>query len=437
MYGSAGMRRKSKKASSPAFHAQEPNMKFIAGVPVMNYHLAYKGSSLSEMQRDNVREKWVIVLKPDASDSDINVLCEKGNRCNFFGHPSSGGVPFIEVQGSEQDLQEMLEHHGEPSAAAGMVEFIEPDLPVRAIPEIHGEPSAAAASWGLERVGVAQRNGEGNGAHVYVMDTGIRTTHSDFGGRAIATLDMTSGSTTECNGAASCAADRDGHGTHCSGTVGGRTYGVAPGATLHAVKVLSDQGDGDWSWIYASLDWIATQGARPAAASMSLGGGGPLSAVEVAIDAAVSAGVTVVVAAGNENDDACNYSPSFVPSAITVGSTDSRDQRSYFSSYGSCTNIWAPGSAITSADAWGDNDEAVMSGTSMSCPHVSGAVALLLESNPTWTPGQVLQSMLATAEADAISGLFSDDTNRLLFVGGGGSPSPQPTPTEAPTKQNK
>merc|ERR1719416_135289 len=156
--------------------------------------------------------------------------------------------------------------------------------------------------------------------------TGVRVSHNDFGGRGIPALDMTSGSPVECNGAASCAADRQGHGTHCAGTAAGTQYGVAPSATVRAVKVLSDQGSGSWSWSYGALDWLAQSSVRPSIASMSLGGSGTQQAMRDAVDAAVNSGVVVVVAGGNSNSDACRFSPAFVPAAITVGSTDSRDR---------------------------------------------------------------------------------------------------------------
>merc|ERR1740129_2155785 len=188
----------------------------------------------------------------------------------------------------------------------------------------------------------------GSGSTVFVIDTGVRLTHQEFGGRAVAALDMSSGSPVECTGDASCARDVDGHGTHCAGSAAGETFGVAPNAAVRSIKVLSDQGSGSWSWSYYALDWLAVNPTRPAVASMSLGGSGNQQAMADAVDVAVNAGVTVVVAGGNSNSDACNFSPAFVPSAITVGSTTSLDARSSFSNYGPCTDIWAPGSSVYS-----------------------------------------------------------------------------------------
>jgi len=271
-----------------------------------------------------------------------------------------------------------------------------------------------------------------------VLDTGVRTTHNDFGSRAIPTLEIVSSTPKECSASdTTCARDVHGHGTHCAGSAGGTTFGVAPGATIHGVKVLSDQGSGATSWIVGAMDWVTRKGSRPAVMSMSLGGKGQSFAYKTAIDDATSSGVTVVVAAGNENDDACGYSPAFVPAAITVGSTDKRDSRSYFSNYGSCVQIYAPGSDILSAGHSYDSHEATMSGTSMACPHVAGAAALLLSAEPALTPEQVLQTLLSKAISGAISNLKFNDPNKLLYVGSGSAPvppSPVPTPpAPAPT----
>merc|ERR1719150_93404 len=195
----------------------------------------------------------------------------------------------------------------------------------------------------------------------------------------------------------------------------------------------TQQASGQWSWSYDALDWLATGRVRPAVASMSLGGSGTQQAMKSAVDAAVNSGVVVVVAAGNKNSDACGFSPAFVPSAITVGSTDSLDRRSSFSNYGSCTNIWAPGSSILSAGHRSDTGTATFSGTSMACPHVAGGAALVLERNPGFNYAKVLETLQNEAIADQITDLRAGDVNRLLFVGEGGAPpSPPLPPTPAP-----
>merc|ERR1719468_945282 len=411
-----------------------PSTKFIAGVPVLNYHTAYEGKgSLGELESEEEQE-WVILVKPGTTDAQVQRMCKTNkNGCNLNGH-MDGGVPFLELRGTERDLEVVLK------SAEGAAKYVEPDAEVRMIPEL--EVNVEASTWGLTRIGADQRGSTGAGATVFVLDTGVRVSHREFSGRAGAALDMTSGSQVVCSGDSSCAADAQGHGTHCAGTAAGASYGVAPTAAVRAIKVLGDDGSGSWSWSYSALDWLATSSVRPAVASMSLGGSGTQQAMKDAVDAAVGAGVTVVVAGGNSNADACGFSPAFIPSAITVGSTTSTDSRSSFSNYGACTNIWAPGSDVVSAEHTSDTGSRSLSGTSMACPHVSGAVALLLEADPSKKSPALLEEMLDNAVWDALSGLKTGDTNALLFVaqgGGGGRPAPTPAPpptppTEAPAQ---
>jgi len=406
--------------------ADDVRTKFIAGVPVVNYHTAYEGKSSLGASDSEMKGEWVVVVKAGTTDAQMQSLCKAApNGCNLMGHPQ-GGVPFMEMTGTESDLNKLVQ------SAKGIIDFIEPDQVVHMIPEIEST-NPEASTWGLNRIGADARGRTGAGATVFVLDTGVRSTHQEFGGRAASALDMSSGSLVECNGNANCAADNQGHGTHCAGTAAGETFGVAPSAAVRSVKVLSDQGSGSWSWSYDALDWLAAgSGAsvRPAVASMSLGGPGSQQAMKTAVDAAVNSGVTVVVAGGNSNTDACGFSPAFVPSAITVGSTTSLDRRSSFSNYGSCTDIWAPGSDVESASHRSDTGSATFSGTSMACPHVSGAAAIILSGNPTMKSSAIIAQMLDDAYLNVISDLKAGDTNALLCVAEGGAP---PTPTPAPT----
>jgi len=398
--------------------------KFISGVPVVNYQAAFEGEAiLGEVAK--TEGEWVVIVNPGTTDEQIQTMCKAASRgCKLTGSPSAGGVPFLEMRGTEADLAAVI--HSAPSA----VKFIEPDQTVEMIPEI--EADVEASTWGLNRIAADQRSRTGGEATIFVLDTGVRVSHTEFQGRAVPALDLTSGSLVECNGDLTCAGDRQGHGTHCAGTAAGETYGVAPGAAVRSIKVLSDSGSGSWSWSYQALDWMAKSEIRPAIASMSLGGSGTQQAMREAVDAAVNSGVTVVVAGGNSNSDACRFSPAFVPSAITVGSTTSSDQRSSFSNYGSCTNIWAPGSNVVSASHTSDDGSKSLSGTSMACPHVSGAAALIQSADQTMKPSAVLQEMLNTAYQNELSGLKFDDTNSLLCVAEGGAPQPVPTPAPAP-----
>jgi len=298
----------------------------------------------------------------------------------------------------------------------------------------------------LNRVGANGRSGpKGQNTHIYILDTGVRTTHQDFGTRAAPGVDFTqdqAGTPVVCNGDLGCAADRQGHGTHCAGSAAGTNYGVATQANVYGMKVLGDSGAGGFAAIVGAIDYMASSDKRPAVGSMSLGGSCPagfcglFGAVATAVDTAVASGVTVVVAGGNSNSDACGFVPAFVPSAITVGSTDSTDARSSFSNYGKCTNIWAPGSAITSASHEDDTGAKTFSGTSMACPHVAGAAAMLLQEFPEFKSEEVLEKLLARSAKNYVTDLKFDDVNALLYVAADAPPPagdvPAPPEPECP-----
>jgi subtilisin family serine protease len=263
------------------------------------------------------------------------------------------------------------------------VAFVEEDQEVFAIGT--QTMDAAGDPWGLDRIDA--RTGlsstysytqTGSGVRVYILDSGIRTTHTEFGGRATAGMtSIADGSgTDDCNG----------HGTHVAGTVGGATYGVAKNVQLVAVRVLGCNGSGSWSGVIAGVDWVTANADRPAVANMSLSGGGS-AAVDLAIANSIASGVTYAVAAGNGNNagvaqNACNYSPARVGAALTIGATTRTDAKTSWSNYGSCVDWFAPGSGIKSAWHLGDNSANTISGTSMATPHTAGVAALYLEANP-------------------------------------------------------
>jgi serine protease len=242
--------------------------------------------------------------------------------------------------------------------------------------------------------------------NVYVIDTGIRSTHTEFGGR-VSTVGHTS--INDGNGTNDC----NGHGTHVAGTIGGATYGVAKGVTLHAVRVLGCNGSGSTSGVIAGIEWVTNNHIKPAVANMSLGGGAS-TALDDAVRNSIAAGVTYAIAAGNSNANACNSSPSRVTQALTVGSSTNTDARSSFSNFGTCVDLFAPGSNITSA--WNTSDTATntISGTSMATPHVAGVAALYLAGDPTATAATVHAAVVNNASLDKLTGVGTGSPNRLL-----------------------
>ena len=271
------------------------------------------------------------------------------------------------------------------------------------------------ASWGLDRIN--QRNlpldsnysfqYNGQGVKAYVIDTGINSAHSEFTGRILpGNSQIADGNgTNDCNG----------HGTHVAGTIGGSTYGVARGVSLVPVRVLDCIGSGTFSGVIAGIDWAIADHASgvPAVANLSLGGGYSL-AVNDAIARLVADGVVVAVAAGNSNANACNYSPSSAPNAITVGASERADNRAAYSNFGTCLDIFAPGSAIVSSWIGSTSATNSISGTSMASPHVAGAAALLLEKNPSFTPAQIQSQLISGATPNKVTSPGTGSANLLL-----------------------
>ncbi|MFF3291789.1 S8 family peptidase [Streptomyces sp. NPDC003023] len=295
---------------------------------------------------------------------------------------------------------------------AGQLKSLRGDSRVLAIEEDQKVTSTATQSnapWGLDRIdqrtgrnGTYTYNRNGSGVTAYIIDTGIDTSHADFGGRARNVFDAFGGNGQDCNG----------HGTHVAGTVGGTTYGVAKGVQLRGVRVLDCEGSGSFSGIIAGFDWVRQNAVKPAVANASLGGGYSSSLNNAATNLANS-GVHLAVAAGNENQDACNVSPASAPGAISVAASDSSDRKASFSNYGSCTDLYAPGVSITSARPGGGS--ASLSGTSMASPHVAGVAALYKSAYGDASSSTVNSWLVNNSTANVISGNVGSTPNRLLF----------------------
>jgi subtilisin family serine protease len=279
------------------------------------------------------------------------------------------------------------------------------------------DTTQTGATWGIDRIdqralplsGTYTYTNNGAGVTAYVIDTGIRITHTQFGGRAVSgfTAVNDGNGTNDCNG----------HGTHVSGTIGGSTYGVAKGVRLVAVRVLDCTGSGTTSGVISGINWVTGNhtGTSPAVANMSLGGGASAS-LDAAVNSSIADGVTYAIAAGNSGANACGFSPARVANAITVGATDSTDTRPTWSNFGTCVDIFAPGVNITSSWATSNTATNTISGTSMATPHVAGVAALYLSHFPTSTPAQVAAALIANSTAGVVKSPGTGSPNRLLFT---------------------
>jgi subtilisin family serine protease len=351
-------------------------------------------------------QRYIVVLKDSAGKVDA-VVGEQSRKSGakaekVFRHALKGYVATL----SESQLAAVQ--------ADARVAYVEPDA------EVQAWTTQTGATWGIDRIdqrnlplsGTFTYTSTGTGVKAYVIDTGIRFSHTQFGGRAVTGYDaVDGGSADDCNG----------HGTHVAGTIGGSTYGVAKGVQLVGVRVLSCSGSGSTSGVIAGVDWVTGNHAagQPAVANMSLGGGAS-SALDSAVQRSINDGVSYAIAAGNGNffgfaQNACNYSPARVGAAMTIGATDSTDRKASWSNFGSCVDWFAPGVSITSA--WYNSTTATrtISGTSMATPHTAGVAALYLQSNPSASPATV-QTALYNATTKSIVTSSNTANNHLLFT---------------------
>ncbi|WP_034383583.1 S8 family peptidase [Deinococcus sp. YIM 77859] len=368
--------------------------------------------------------QYIVVLSEGAARSELGAQDAGGLIRALNLDPQGVTVQHIYTQALSGFAARLSAQNLAQLQADPRVKYIEQDA------RVHATATQSGATWGLDRIDQRNLPLDGNYTYnttasnvtAYIIDTGINTAHTAFGGRAVWGTNTTGdGNNSDCQG----------HGTHVAGTVGSSTWGVAKGVKLVAVKVLGCDGSGTNSGVIAGINWALSNKTGPAVANMSLGGGAS-QAVDDAVNNAASKNLVMAVAAGNENQNACNVSPARAANAITVGSTTNTDARSSFSNYGSCVDLFAPGSNITSTWIGSTTATNTISGTSMATPHVAGAVALILANNPSYTTSQVTSALLNSATTGKVTSAGSGSPNRLLYTGSG-STSTTPAPGTSTT----
>ena len=363
---------------------------------------------------NGVQNQYIVTLKEGYLDSFAKGPSIESSA-QYLSHVYGGRIKQSYQSAISGYVSQMTERQAMRLSMDERVAFVEQD----AYTTIEG--SQGNATWGLDRIdqrtlplnGQFTYGPDASNVHAYVIDTGIRITHADFGGRATTDYDLYNDGNLDCNG----------HGTHVAGTIGGATWGVAKNVRLHSVRVMGCTTSGTVSELIGGIDWVKQYHQSPAVANISITASSVVNSLDNAVRALIQSGVTVAVAAGNYNSDACNFSPASAANAITVGAVGGSDNKAGFSNYGSCVDVWAPGAGITSASNADDFSSRLMGGTSMASPHVAGVAALYLAGNPTASPSTVTQSLVNNASSGSLTGLDASSPNKLVYSWLDGTPS--------------
>ncbi|HET8661336.1 MAG TPA: S8 family serine peptidase [Micromonosporaceae bacterium] len=355
---------------------------------------------------------YLVVLRDNtAADRVAELATSRGAR---IGHRYSAALHGFEVATDEATAQRLAAHPAVSYVERNSVHQIDTGR----TPMATATPTGGTqlnAPWGLDRIdqrflplnGTYTYPNNGAGVRIYVMNTGIRFTHVEFGGRAVSGRDVIDND----NDASDC----NGLGTHLAGIAGGITYGVAKSATLVAVRLVNCQGSASIAQVVAGIDWVTANAVKPAVALLTVGGSASAT-FDAAVRNSIASGVTYVVAAGSSNSDACNFSPGRVAEAITVSASDASDNKTSFTNFGTCVDMFAPGVSITSAWYTSNTATSTISGTSTAAAHVAGGAALLLAASPTWSPAQVAAGLNTNATLNAVNNAGTGTPNRLLYV---------------------
>ncbi|MDQ2995509.1 MAG: S8 family peptidase [Chloroflexota bacterium] len=365
----------------------------LMAAPVAASSLLGKLAPIAQAQGTLIPDQYIVVFKSGTSTKASMIARSNGVAATFIYDAVFNGFA---ARLNPSQLGAMRRN---PNVA-----YVEQDQ------VITSDTTQSSATWGLDRIdqrnlplsGTYTYTKNGTGVYAYIIDTGIQTSHSDFGGRAAVAYDATGGNGQDCNG----------HGTHVAGTVGGAKYGVAKGVQLRAVRVLNCSGSGSNSGVIAGVDWVRQHHTNPAVANMSLGGGYS-SALNSAVTSMINSGVFLAVAAGNSNANACNYSPSSASGTLTVAAADKTDTKASFSNYGACVDVYAPGVSITSD--WLNGGTNTISGTSMASPHAAGVAALYKANFGNVASSTIVSWLINNATSSAIKSNPSGTPNKLLY----------------------